>query len=68
MTKSFKLKEDQTVNLRMAKGKKKASSMESNDGQHYKKVDDLPEERRRAYDYILEDFDKQGWLNVSKNY
>jgi hypothetical protein len=42
----------------MARGKKKASSIESND--HYKKVDDLPEEKRRAYESILEDFDKQG--------
>ena len=38
-----------------------ASSTSTSTGDHhYKKVDELPEERRKAYESILEDFDKQG--------
>ncbi len=45
----------------MARAKKRVatSERETSDG-HYKKVDDLPEERRKAYQSILDDFDKQG--------
>ena len=45
----------------MARAKKRvaASERDTSEG-HYKKVDDLPEERRKAYESILEDFDKQG--------
>ena len=28
--------------------------------QHYRQANELPEDRRRAYESILEDFDKQG--------
>jgi hypothetical protein len=47
----------------MARAKKRVAAPErdTSDG-HYKKVDDLPEERRKAYESILEDFDKQGKL------
>jgi hypothetical protein len=45
----------------MARAKKKAASTSTSTGDHhYKKVDELPEERRKAYESILEDFDKQG--------
>ena len=47
----------------MGRPKKKAS-VTSNSDQHYEKVDDLPEERRKAYESILEDFDKQGTFNL----
>ena len=47
--------------------RKKVSLAESSD-QHYKKVEDLPEERKRAYESLLEDFDKQGdYLQVFLN-
>ena len=45
--------------------RKKVSLAESSD-QHYKKVEDLPEERKRAYESLLEDFDKQGELLFEK--
>ena len=52
---------------RMARAKKKAASTDSTDvSQHYKQLNDLPEDRRRAYESILEDFDKQGELLFEK--
>jgi len=51
----------------MVRAKKTAALADSNhDDQHFKKLDDLPEERRRAYETILEDFDKQGDINFKK--
>lgn len=51
----------------MARAKKKAALTDSTDvSQHYKQLNDLPEDRRRAYESILEDFDKQGELLFEK--
>lgn len=39
----------------------------ANDGAVYKKADDLPEDRRKIYDSILEDFDKQVNSRIQEN-
>ena len=45
----------------MARAKKRVATSERDTSEgHYKKVEELPEERRKAYESILEDFDKQG--------
>jgi hypothetical protein len=42
----------------MARAKKRVTS--SREDSHYKKVEDLPEDRKKAYNSILDDFDKEG--------
>lgn len=45
----------------MARAKRKVTPADDTDvSQHYKQLNDLPEDRRKAYESILEDFDKQG--------
>ena len=38
----------------------RAKKMVEDDSQHFHKIEDLPEDRKRAFHSILEDFDKQG--------
>ena len=50
----------------MPRAKKRvvASNRETGSDRHYKKVDDLPEDRKKAYHSILDDFDKEGLYTV----
>jgi 5S rRNA maturation endonuclease (ribonuclease M5) len=50
----------------MVRPKKRVAEVKSSSDDVYGKVEELPEDRRRAYVTILEDFDKQGIVILNK--